>query len=300
MNARRMVGPEEAKVKELAEDYTKRGYQVITDKRAWPSFLAGFEPDLVAVSGDDKVVVEVKVRRHARVRFGLHAIAEAVGRQPDWRLELVVVDDVAIPAVLSAEQVRRRLDEAKLVFDMSPAGAFLLAWSAIEALLRTILQDSAFAAARMSPVMMIKTATAEGLIPQDTGDLLSNAAQLRNGVAHGISEDESLLEPRTFEAFLLEATSLLASLEHPHADFGQNVSADQMVEWFSENYEDPANGVPYETAEGGYIYYLGGPYDAADILWEHFPDAEADVVEAAKSRIQDEGYEWVKKGQYPS
>ena len=73
-----------------------------------------------------------------------------------------------------------------------------------------------------------------------------------------------------------------------------------MVEWFSENYEDPANGVPYETAEGGYIYYLGGPYDAADILWEHFPDAEADVVEAAKSRIQDEGYEWVKKGQYPS
>ena len=32
-----------------------------------------------------------------------------------------------------------------------------------------------------------------------------------------------------------------------------------MKEWFYENYEDPANRTPYESAEGGYIWIWGGP-----------------------------------------
>ena len=35
-----------------------------------------------------------------------------------------------------------------------------------------------------------------------------------------------------------------------------------MVEWFGDNFEDPAQETPYESAEGGYIYIWGGPYDA--------------------------------------
>jgi hypothetical protein len=41
---------------------------------------------------------------------------------------------------------------------------------------------------------------------------------------------------------------------------GQKIEA--MVGWFLTNYEDPANSTPYESAEGGYQYIWGGPYDA--------------------------------------
>ncbi|MET3972872.1 hypothetical protein ABIB94_007871 [Bradyrhizobium sp. JR7.2] len=34
-----------------------------------------------------------------------------------------------------------------------------------------------------------------------------------------------------------------------------------MIQWFSANYEDPAVSTPYESAEGGYQYIWGGPYE---------------------------------------
>jgi hypothetical protein len=35
-----------------------------------------------------------------------------------------------------------------------------------------------------------------------------------------------------------------------------------MEEWFRKHFEDPAERTPYESAEGGYIYIWGGPFDA--------------------------------------
>ena len=32
-----------------------------------------------------------------------------------------------------------------------------------------------------------------------------------------------------------------------------------MVEWFLDNFEDPAEHTPHESAEGGYQYIWGGP-----------------------------------------
>jgi hypothetical protein len=72
----------------------------------------------------------------------------------------------------------------------------------------------------------------------------------------------------------------------------------QMLDWFFSNYEDPANTVPYETAEGGYQYFLGGPYDAREVLEGQFPNSDPDDLEEAISAIEDDGTEWVKVGQY--
>jgi hypothetical protein len=289
----------DAKIEELRDDYTRRGYRVVADREQWPRFPTGFQPDLVVSSDTDNVVVEVKVRRHPQERFGLHALAEAVDAAPGWRLELVVVDASPAPAPISVDEARKKLEEARLVYNTSQAAGFLLAWSGIEALLRVLLLNAGISSERMSQLAMVKTATAEGLIPQDTADLLSNAVKLRNSVAHGIVGDESLLEPESFQAFLSEAQGLLARIGRPDNEETANPTVDRMVEWFFENYEDPANGVPYETAEGGYIYYLGGPYDAGDVLWEHFPDADGEAIEEAGRRILPGGFEWIKRGQYP-
>ena len=40
-----------------------------------------------------------------------------------------------------------------------------------------------------------------------------------------------------------------------------------MRNWFLESFEDPVRRTPYESAEGGYIYILGGPFYPRDELF---------------------------------
>lgn len=66
-----------------------------------------------------------------------------------------------------------------------------------------------------------------------------------------------------------------------------------MVEWFRDNFEDPAEHTPHESAEGGYQYIWGGPYDALDQISSTFPEAEQDEIEEAVDEIQSDGiYDW--------
>jgi len=74
--------------------------------------------------------------------------------------------------------------------------------------------------------------------------------------------------------------------------------AKAMVKWFFDNYEDPANGVPFDSEEGGYQFVFGGPYYAKDELEEKFPEASEEDIEEAVDYINPFGWEWVKVGEY--
>lgn len=43
-----------------------------------------------------------------------------------------------------------------------------------------------------------------------------------------------------------------------------------MVQWFRQNFEDPAENTTYVTAEGGYLWNHGGPHDATEQLFDMF------------------------------
>lgn len=75
-------------------------------------------------------------------------------------------------------------------------------------------------------------------------------------------------------------------------------TVEEIVNWFFEHYEDPVHGVPYESAEGGYQYYAGGPYDAREEIEDRFPHVPANTIDEALEIISDYGYEWVERGQY--
>lgn len=65
-----------------------------------------------------------------------------------------------------------------------------------------------------------------------------------------------------------------------------------LVAWFRERYEDPAERTSYESAEGGYLWNFGGPYDAREVLGDEFPDDDA-VLDAAVREIERDGiHEW--------
>lgn len=66
-----------------------------------------------------------------------------------------------------------------------------------------------------------------------------------------------------------------------------------MLAWFGQNYEDPAQRTPYESAEGGYQYLYGGPFDAHEELGDEFYDvAPEKLIREVAEGLERESYEW--------
>lgn len=64
--------------------------------------------------------------------------------------------------------------------------------------------------------------------------------------------------------------------------------------WFGENFEDPVETTPYISAEGGYQYIWGGPYNTRDIIENVFADSASDeLIAAAIQEIEHNATEWV-------
>jgi hypothetical protein len=65
---------------------------------------------------------------------------------------------------------------------------------------------------------------------------------------------------------------------------------DIVKEWFGENFEDPVHNDMYITAEGGYQYIWGGPYDAREIIWEAFEKVlPEETIEAVIEDLESDG-----------
>ena len=71
-----------------------------------------------------------------------------------------------------------------------------------------------------------------------------------------------------------------------------------MIQWFLDNYEDPANSVPFDSGVGGYQYKSGGPYEADEVLREHYSHVPDHLIDQAAERLNSSCAEWVKKGEY--
>ena len=94
------------------------------------------------------------------------------------------------------------------------------------------------------------------------------------------------------------------TMDNPHGYSGedlQNLETGEQIEvmkaWFYENFEDPAEQTPYVSAEGGYQWIWGGPFDASEVLssefGEHVPE---EVIEAVVAEVQADGlYDWAPK-----
>ncbi|MCE4223631.1 hypothetical protein HCU64_07705 [Methylobacterium sp. C25] len=66
-----------------------------------------------------------------------------------------------------------------------------------------------------------------------------------------------------------------------------------IVEWFGQNFEDPAHSTPYNSEEGGYLYIWGGPYDTSEEILDRFDGiASKGAIADAISELESEGSEW--------
>jgi hypothetical protein len=75
-----------------------------------------------------------------------------------------------------------------------------------------------------------------------------------------------------------------------------------LIYWFHRNFQDPAHETPYESAEGGYLYVLGGPYDAKSELDQEFARlVSAEVIDAAVEEVESDGIlNWAPGHDHPA
>ncbi|MCR6735667.1 MAG: hypothetical protein NVV83_17000 [Afipia sp.] len=69
---------------------------------------------------------------------------------------------------------------------------------------------------------------------------------------------------------------------------------EEMREWFFENFENPVESTPFESAEGGYIYIWGGPYGTRDVVETVFSDfASENAIAELVEKLDRESPDWV-------
>jgi hypothetical protein len=70
----------------------------------------------------------------------------------------------------------------------------------------------------------------------------------------------------------------------------QDEQRELMIAWFHQNFEDPAQKTPYESAEGGYQWIWGGPYKAREELYSKFGELVSEaLIEEAVEEIERDG-----------
>jgi hypothetical protein len=67
-----------------------------------------------------------------------------------------------------------------------------------------------------------------------------------------------------------------------------------MIQWFRQNFEDPAENTSYVSAEGGYLWNHGGPHDAAEQFHDMFGSTVSEqLIDEAVAKVEVGGIsEW--------
>jgi hypothetical protein len=186
-----------SRIKSVAAEYKKKGYEVLVgpEDDKLPSFLKSMRPDLVALGPDENVVVEVKSWGSLSKSKELERIADAINKQAGWRLELVVTNPRG-PLLLSDEaelpdlgvQAERIELARELVAGGSLEAALLVAWAALEGVLRTYSDLEGIRMDRKSTSYVIRKLYSEGLLDRDIKETLNNGVRIRNAIVHGMRE----------------------------------------------------------------------------------------------------------------
>jgi hypothetical protein len=190
-------------LREAARKYGRLGYRVLEqpDESSLPHFLRGQRPDLVAFGKKKNVVIEVKTA-DARIGKELTKLTRTLERQPDWRLELVVLegdctgmpsepnaaetDDGGPRAKLNSLALRRRMAAAqKLVRTDHAQEGVLLLWTVAEGALRLLALRNHVELDRETPRAIAKQMTMLGYVEKGDYRILEQAATIRNAVVHG-------------------------------------------------------------------------------------------------------------------
>jgi hypothetical protein len=185
---------EKQRARAVAEEYRQKGYEVIEEPIAsqLPDFLAGYQPDLLAWRGNEAVIVEVKARSSLGKAPQISQLAKLLRGKPGWDFELVVVGEsgqLDLPEdaqPLGREEIAQWIAASESLLESEHyEAALLLAWSALEATLRLLLNEEDPSLGRVNSEHVLNHAVVNGVLSRDDYNSLMKVRKYRNAVAHG-------------------------------------------------------------------------------------------------------------------
>jgi uncharacterized protein YutE (UPF0331/DUF86 family) len=218
------------KINEIAKDYKSKGYEVIIEPNnsRIPNFIRNFQPDLIALSKDDNVAVEVKSSDSKTDFKSLENLANLVNSRDNWRFELVFtnpknrlnIENELV--VIDLAKIKSRISECEsLINNDSYDSAFLLGWSTLEAAIRmrlTSINENEIDE-KKPPLHLIKNLFSYGIINQSLLRKIEFLNQLRNKLIHGF-------ETQISKNYVLDLLEIIENIS------GQNDNSD-ISNWIS-------------------------------------------------------------------
>lgn len=187
-------------IERVAQRYRDEGYQVVLrpSGEQLPPFIANFHPDLIAVRGNESVVVEVKLNRmDLSSDREISHLAEVLNARAGWRLDLVVlepettVERAAQEATEpSDEQLAQILNAADELSEKGyPRYACVVAWGGLEAAMRR-MRSEAELYGRTTPTELMRALYGNGFLNREQFERLRESYKIRSQVVHGLVPDQ--------------------------------------------------------------------------------------------------------------
>jgi len=187
---------EQNKIRQVAKDYEKNGYKVIIEPHGTniPYFIKDYQPDIIATSEKDNVIIEVKTRSNFSTIDKLRDIADIVNNRENWRFELIVttskqevqseIDRSTIE--LGLTEIERNFKTVKTAIkqELYPS-AFILLWAMLESIARQLLLEDKKKLNSRTSLVVIKTLFSFGHLTRKELDTLEKFFVIRNQIVHG-------------------------------------------------------------------------------------------------------------------
>ena len=184
------------KIRQVAKDYEKNGYKVIIEPRDEdiPSFIKNYQPDIIATSGNDNVIIEVKTRTDFSTIEKLRDIADIVNKRESWRFELIVTttkqatqsETKKRTLELEQSEIEENFKAVKLILKQDLfSSAFMLLWATLESISRQLLLVDKKNLNNKAPLVLIKTLFSFGYLTRTDLESLEKLFIVRNQIVHG-------------------------------------------------------------------------------------------------------------------
>ena len=178
-----------------AREYRRLGYDVMEQPRGdvLPPFLRAFAPDLVVMKDDDRAVVEIKTRESLIGSNEFVELAKTIEAHAGWRLELISLGRRK-PAVeeLSQDGLEGLLAAGLSAFESGQRGLSLIYLvSVLDELVRDVATRHRIKGRDRSASAIIQELAFQGIIGEETANVLDWAWKRRNAMVHGHAGEET-------------------------------------------------------------------------------------------------------------
>ena len=191
----------------VADRYRRKGYEVYVDPPAsiLPEFTAGYRPDILALSGNDRILIELKTARTGPTDPRLKGLADVL-RRPEaegWRMEVYYTSPSSGSRVgpIDKQSIQSILAQSHSVAKNGHLeAALLLAWAGLEAAVRhKFLRDEPMGTGAMGPRQIVAQLESLGAIDASTAQSFRYLGDMRNAVAHGAAAHTELSREKIFD-----------------------------------------------------------------------------------------------------